>query len=84
MQMFGQRRDFAEDQQRRRLHRVFARAFGQFGQGADDYALVRSRAVFDQRERRVGGTSVRDQALAQCVESGHAHVDSERLPFGRE
>ena len=70
VQRVRERGDFADDQQRRRLHVVFARALRQFRQRADDHALVRTRAVLDDGERRRRGASVFDQARAEAVQAG--------------
>jgi hypothetical protein len=84
VQALGQRGDFTEDQQRRRAHGLGMGAFGQVGERAENDPLFGARAVLDQRERRAGGSSVRDQSRAEVLETGHAHVHRERLSFLRQ
>ena len=84
MQAFGQRGDFAENQQRRCAHGFGASAFGQVGERAEHDALFGARAVFDQGERRRRRAAVREQTFAQNVQPGDTHVHRERLFFLRE
>ena len=81
MQGLGQGGDFAQDQQGGRAHRLGAGAIGQVAERAEHHPLFRSRAIFDQREGRRWRAAMRQQAIAQRVEAGHAHVDRQRLPF---
>ena len=84
MQRFGQRSDFAEDQQGRRAHRFGAGAFGKIRQSAKHDALFRARAVLDQRERRRCGTAMREQTITQRIKASHAHIHRQRLFFLRK
>ena len=81
----GQRGDLADDQQRRRLHGVVRARARRVRASVPVTTRCSAREPFSTSANGVRGrAAVRDQALAQRIQPGHAHVDRQRLPFLRE